>query len=968
MASQPHRRERARPSQAFDDRLWPVVVALLVLAGFGGAGIIAVANFEDPRWWANGWTYLGSLAIVTLLLVGALSRVKRVQRGLQLAAVLSLILHILLFLSLNQYRLMALADDRIAEQQRRPVEEFRAPDYHIRAPEDPVEAFEKPVETPKPEERPTEIDQRAKQQPEDVPLESTPVPVEGQTPDVPQNVVPMREPQEAAPRLAPNNWELSRVDPTEAEPDQPEPVAVPEQPQVAELDAPAPAESELEQQSREAETPAVRPLDEPLARLDTSAGDIARRTIEEVRETPQTPVELARIEPPPTIVPPRTELPAPEAPREAPQAEPQALSSRQSTIAAVPRPVVAGETAPPSSVETGILTPRRTVERPSEANDALSPAPQVARMQRAPQVRAPQVAALPRAQSGVDTPLDAPQPQVQAPTREGKGDDVPREFGTIRDTDERSVATESGGAMPRAFRLSPGAVNRVDAPRGQPAPPSEPGGAVARLEKSSTGTAPTPADRLGAAGDDLEPAAEAPSSASSGEPRPSSAADVAPPSRGRLAANLPVRVPAPVGVGGLSDAMTPDVGTPNRRASEQSDVPQAGPARLLARKAGGPLPIDGRAREPAAAFARRGGLRRNPDAAGAPSAQTEAAIEAGLVFLAQHQRPDGSWTLQFDGDSDVQDPPTTFRAQTAATGMALLAFLGAGYDHYGGTYADVVQRALDFLIENQRASGDLYQPEDEESNRSAWLYSHGIATIALCEAYGMTGDDALAEPAQRAIDFIVLAQDRARGAWRYTPGSGSDTSVSGWQLMALKSGELAGLQVPNETYERVKEWLDRAQTGGSLYVYNPLAPDTPRQGHGRRPSSSMTAVGLLMRLYTGLNRDDAHMVEGAEYLLVRLPENGSARRPLRDTYYWYYATQVMFHMRGKYWRAWNARLHPLLVESQIDSGPLAGSWDPRRPVPDRWGPHAGRLYVTALNLLSLEVYYRHLPLYESTAQ
>ncbi len=130
----------------------------------------------------------------------------------------------------------------------------------------------------------------------------------------------------------------------------------------------------------------------------------------------------------------------------------------------------------------------------------------------------------------------------------------------------------------------------------------------------------------------------------------------------------------------------------------------------------------------------------------------------------------------------------------------------------------------------------------------------------------------------------------------------------------------------------------------------------------------MTAVGLLMRLYTGLNRDDVHMVEGAEYLLGRLPATGTTRAPERDTYYWYYATQVMFHMRGKYWREWNGRLHPLLVDTQIQDGPLAGSWDPRQPVADRWGPQAGRIYVTTLDLLSLEVYYRHLPLYESTAK
>ena len=123
-----------------------------------------------------------------------------------------------------------------------------------------------------------------------------------------------------------------------------------------------------------------------------------------------------------------------------------------------------------------------------------------------------------------------------------------------------------------------------------------------------------------------------------------------------------------------------------------------------------------------------------------------------------------------------------------------------------------------------------------------------------------------------------------------------------------------------------------------------------------------------MRLYTGWNRNDPRMIEGADYLLGKLPEQGTVKQPARDTYYWYYATQVMFHMRGNYWRAWNERLLSLLIDEQITSGPLAGSWDPLKPVPDRWGPQGGRIYVTTLNLLSLEVYYRHLPIYESTAK
>jgi hypothetical protein len=137
----------------------------------------------------------------------------------------------------------------------------------------------------------------------------------------------------------------------------------------------------------------------------------------------------------------------------------------------------------------------------------------------------------------------------------------------------------------------------------------------------------------------------------------------------------------------------------------------------------------------------------------------------------------------------------------------------------------------------------------------------------------------------------------------------------------------------------------------------------------------MTSVGLLARLYTGWDRDHAELRRGAEHLLANLPtlggetaRTGTMGNPLRDTYYWYYATQVMFHMRGKYWRTWNGALHPLLTESQIQDGTFAGSWDPRLPVPDRWGPHGGRIYVTTMNLLSLEVYYRHLPIYADTAK
>jgi hypothetical protein len=190
-------------------------------------------------------------------------------------------------------------------------------------------------------------------------------------------------------------------------------------------------------------------------------------------------------------------------------------------------------------------------------------------------------------------------------------------------------------------------------------------------------------------------------------------------------------------------------------------------------------------------------------------------------------------------------------------------------------------------------------------------------------------------------------------------------------MMALKSAELAGLNVPRSTFVGIEKWLDQAQASPSerhLYRYNPFAADTPVTRHGRTPNPTMTGVGLLMRLYLGWRRDHPDMIRGADYLLTQLPTHGTPQNPQRDTYYWYYATQVLFHMGGDRWRRWNDQLHPLLIRSQLTEGDNGGSWDPSHPIPDRWGPFAGRLYVTTLNLLSLEVYYRHLPIYEETAR
>ena len=393
-----------------------------------------------------------------------------------------------------------------------------------------------------------------------------------------------------------------------------------------------------------------------------------------------------------------------------------------------------------------------------------------------------------------------------------------------------------------------------------------------------------------------------------------------------------------------------------------------GPKRLPRLPSAQPTPNAPAVPIPAPAFQQR--MARNDGSADASDLgefgpATEAAIERGLEFLAKSQRPDGSWQLE-----DFGDKPR-LRSPTAATALSLLAFQGAGYSHRQYHYAPVCKSALEFLLAHQQPDGDLYIPTDEASNANARFYSHSIASLALCEAFGMTQDEALREPAQRAVQFMVKTQDPVGGGWRYQPGFESDTSVSGWFMMALKSAELSGLKVPKSTFDGIKGWLEKAQASPQephLYRYNPLASDTVQTRHGRIPNPTMTGVGLLMRLYLGWRRDTPEMIRGADYLLENLPAEGTGLNPKRDTYYWYYATQVLFHMGGERWKRWNSTLHPMLIKSQQLEGDQVGSWNPAGPIPDRWGPFAGRLYVTTLNLLSLEVYYRHLPIYEDTAK
>lgn len=322
---------------------------------------------------------------------------------------------------------------------------------------------------------------------------------------------------------------------------------------------------------------------------------------------------------------------------------------------------------------------------------------------------------------------------------------------------------------------------------------------------------------------------------------------------------------------------------------------------------------------------------------------TEAAVARGLRWLARHQNEDGHWSLhEFHRIGQCScSGAGGVHSDSAATSLALLPFLGAGQTHLVGRYKDFVSAGVRWLISQQKPNGDLRG----NSHNNAGMYAHGQGAIVLCEAFLMTGDEELRVPAQRAIDFIVKAQ-HLEGGWRYSPGQPGDTSVLGWQLMALQSAKAANLTVPPETLEMASRFLDSVQRrNGAAYAYLP----------GQAPTHVMTAEALLCRVYLGWGQDNEALHNGIHYLLDKHPPHD--RDP--NIYYWYYATQTMHHFGGEPWEKWNSRMREILVESQERSGHEAGSWAPR-------GDHAsagGRIYMTALCTCSLEVYYRHLPIF-----
>ena len=332
-------------------------------------------------------------------------------------------------------------------------------------------------------------------------------------------------------------------------------------------------------------------------------------------------------------------------------------------------------------------------------------------------------------------------------------------------------------------------------------------------------------------------------------------------------------------------------------------------------------------------------VRQQLVSTGGGTPQSEAAVEAALKWFINHQLPDGSWSFDLTRCPTCNGQCThsgIMKGVTAGpTALAILPFLGRGYTQLEGPYKKQLEYGLNALATKVVAG---------KGNAGEGCYVQGLTGICLSEAYAMTQDNRLQLPAQLAINYVMASQDPAGGGWGYSFRAPGDTSIFGWNLVALKSGHLAYLAVDPLSVKRAVGFLESVQSDeGSGYGY---------RGPGNSPA--LSAVGLLSRRYLGWKKDHPALERG----LDRLAKAG----PNANLYYDYYATQVLHHVEGERWTAWNNKMRDSLIKAQSTTGHEAGSWYEGFGEQSH-GAHGGRIYCTSLATMILEVYYRHMPIY-----
>jgi len=409
--------------------------------------------------------------------------------------------------------------------------------------------------------------------------------------------------------------------------------------------------------------------------------------------------------------------------------------------------------------------------------------------------------------------------------------------------------------------------------------------------------------------------------------------------------------------------------------------------------------------------------------AAGPTQKSEAAVRAGQLWLIRHEQHEGEfgyWAAdkmknvcdEKGGCCPAGGPEFTSQYNEGLTGLSLLAFFGSGQDDDSVIYvvdtlrktknyfgAGVIKPALKWLRARQDAHKDGRFSDDGH------IYNEALATFAMCEAYGLTHRKQWGECAQKGVDFLVASQrmnpsGTGLWGWRYEPRAWiegpegkaaypdpkeyaakvheADISATTWVVMALKSAELVGLKVPEASMKGAMDFVSYVtlKDGRAAYM-DPLQIGRKINGEGDEfmfHPTTLDALGMCVRTFVEKNLDDPILEKAAALIINDLPavamkggkdSTGPKDNKLGvDYYYWYYASLALHQYDGpgspkqsnKYWKKWNESLINTLLPLQDESNTCGrGGW----PTPDRWSFAGGPIYRTAINVLTLEVYYRY---------
>jgi hypothetical protein len=324
--------------------------------------------------------------------------------------------------------------------------------------------------------------------------------------------------------------------------------------------------------------------------------------------------------------------------------------------------------------------------------------------------------------------------------------------------------------------------------------------------------------------------------------------------------------------------------------------------------------------------------------------KVKAAVDKALDWMAQNQQPTGDWAHGRTAGT------------TAVPSLAVMAFLSRGHVPGQGPYGDVINKAIDLVLDSQAVDGPkkgLLAKEDG----NAVMYEHGISTVMLAEVYGMV-DDARRDRIDRAlalsVQVIIDAQhpdgvkksENDKGGWRYSPKSpDADISCTGWQLMALRGAANCGAVVPKKVLDEGLEYVKRCavQNGGFSY-----------QAHNGGPNQARTGTGILSTILIGGDKNAPEVTRAGDYLLANPPDRSV------EFYFYavYYDSQALNQLGGKYWEVVYPKLVNHLLTLQQDDGTFAAKGGGQEG-------DAGKAYRTSMSVLALCVPFRYLPLYQA---